>query len=80
MKLGFVPHFQERVQDFPAEVRKKFYKQVGHLLHNIRYPSLHAKKYDEQNDIWQARVDDHIRFYFMMEGDTYVLLTIRTHP
>ena len=80
MKLGFAPHFQERLQDFPAEVRKKFYKQVGYLLRNIRHPSLHAKKYDEQNDIWQARVDDHIRFYFMMEGDTYVLLTIRTHP
>ena len=64
MKLGFAPHFQERVQGFPAEVRKKFYKQVGYLLRDIRHPSLHAKKYDERNGIWQARVDNHIRFYF----------------
>ncbi len=29
--------------------------------------------------IWQARVDDHYRFYFIIDGDTYVLLSILGH-
>ena len=42
--------------------------------------SLRAKKYDEARDIWQARVDSGWRFYFRIEGDTYILETIRPHP
>ena len=39
-----------------------------------------AKKYDEARGIWQARVTLNWRFYFTIEGDTYTLLTIRSHP
>ena len=34
------------------------------MLSDIRYPSLHAKKYDESGDLWQARVIRDWRFYF----------------
>jgi len=37
--------------------------------------SLHAKKYDEAQDIWQARVNRNWRIYFTIAGDTY-----RRHP
>jgi hypothetical protein len=37
------------------------------------------KKYDETNDIWQARVDDGYRFYFQIDGETYILLSIISH-
>jgi plasmid maintenance system killer protein len=30
----------------------------------LLHPSLHAKKYDEENDVWQARVNKDWRFYF----------------
>jgi hypothetical protein len=40
----------------PPTVRKAFYKQIAFLANNIQHPSLHAKKYDEANDIWQARI------------------------
>jgi hypothetical protein len=50
------------------------------LLQNLRHPSLRAKKYDEVRDLWQARVTGAWRFYFTIEGDTYVLQTIRAHP
>lgn len=50
------------------------------LLQNLRHPSLHAKKYDEGKDRWQARVTLDWRFYFNIIDDTYVLLDITSHP
>jgi len=50
------------------------------LVQDIRHPSLRAKKYDEAQDIWQARVNQDWRFYFQIEGGTYILLDIMKHP
>jgi len=50
------------------------------LLENIRHPSLHAKKYDESQDLWQARVTGAWRFYFKIEDDVYRLEEIKAHP
>ena len=55
----------------PPAVRKAFDKQAELLEQNLRHPSLRAKKYDETNDRWQARVNQGWRFYFKIEGDTY---------
>lgn len=39
-----------------------------------------AKKYDKERRIWQARVNGGWRFYFIIEGNIYRLLSIRPHP
>lgn len=80
MILQYRPGFKKSLRAFPEHIREKFYKQVEFLCGNIRHPSLHAKKYDESNGIWQARVDKNIRFYFVIENDTYILLDITYHP
>jgi plasmid maintenance system killer protein len=41
---------------------------------------LRAKKYDETNDRWQARVNKNWRFYFTIEDDTYRILKLNPHP
>jgi plasmid maintenance system killer protein len=41
---------------------------------------LHAKKYDESKDRWQARVNRDWRFYFNIVGDTYVIRDVVPHP
>jgi hypothetical protein len=64
----------------PANVSKAFYKQVRLLSQNLRHPSLHAKKYDEAQDLWQARVNKDWRFYFIIEGDTCTVLDVIPHP
>ena len=64
----------------PHEVQKAFDKQRWLLERNIRHPSLRAKKYDEYQNIWQARVTKGWRFYFKIVGDTYYLITIIPHP
>ncbi|MBZ5624087.1 MAG: hypothetical protein LAQ69_36115 [Acidobacteriia bacterium] len=64
----------------PAGVRKAFFKQVKFLERDLHHPSLHAKKYDEARDLWQARVNRDWRFYFHIIGDTYLIRDIIPHP
>ena len=43
----------------------EFFKQIAFVSVNIHHPSLHAKKYDETNGVWQARINRDWRFYFI---------------
>ena len=72
--------FSQAISKPSDEHQAKSDKQLAFLLSNLRHPSLRAKKYDEANDIWQARVDDGYRFYFQIDGETYLLLSIIPHP
>ena len=47
---------------------------------SLRILPLRAKKYGDANDIWQARVNRSWRFYFVIRGDEYVILSIIPHP
>jgi hypothetical protein len=80
MKSQLTPTALKSYVAAPAAVRKAFDKQTKFLVGNLRHPSLQAKKYDEAEDLWQARVDRHWRFYFLIEGDTYVITNIIPHP
>ena len=80
MKTRFSKSFLDELDSFPILIEKKFQKQLNFLISDIRHPSLRAKKYDESGDVWQARVNDNVRFYFKIEGDTYLLTSIKHHP
>jgi hypothetical protein len=80
MKVLFSDRFTRSFAQAPERVQREFGKQLGHLLRNLRHPSLRAKKYDEAQDIWQARVNGGRRFYFRIVGDTYHLIDIVPHP
>lgn len=62
------------------QVQRAFVKQINFLARNLQHPSLPAKKYNESQDLWQARVNDDWRFYFMIEDDAYVIQDIIPHP
>ena len=47
MKLSYSQHFLRSYAKAPLPIRKLFDKQAGLLVHNLRHPSLRAKKYDE---------------------------------
>ncbi len=64
----------------PLVIQRAFDEKIKLLLVNLRHPSLHAKKYDQANDIWQARVNRDWRFYFIIQEDTYMILDIIRHP
>ena len=80
MRRQLAPAALRSYQAAPLAVQKAFDKQVRLLVENIRHPSLHAKKYNEAEDIWQARVNRNWRFYFSIAGDTYVIRDIIPHP
>ncbi|MGA7459731.1 MAG: type II toxin-antitoxin system RelE/ParE family toxin [Candidatus Korobacteraceae bacterium] len=80
MKLRFTNTADNDYAELPSPVRKAFAKQLRFLLANLRHPSLQAKKYSESLDIWQARVTRGWRFYFKIEGDEYIILSIIPHP
>ncbi len=80
MKLDYTPAAVYALDKAAARIRKTFYKQVAFLLQDLRHPSLRAKKYDEKNDLWQARVNDDWRFYFRIVGGVYRIEEIRKHP
>jgi len=63
-----------------SPVQRAFIKQINFLIRNLQHPSLHAKKYDESKDVWQARINDDWRFYFTIEEDTYIIHDVIPHP
>lgn len=80
MMLRFTEKADKDYAGLPVAIRKAFAKQLRFLLVNLRYPSLHAKKYSQGMDVWQGRVTKGWRFYFKIERDEYVILSIIPHP
>ncbi|MSV34928.1 MAG: hypothetical protein EXQ47_04935 [Bryobacterales bacterium] len=80
MKIRFAPSASRAFAEAPAPIQKAFLKQVEFLVENLRHPSLRAKKYDEANGRWQARVNQDWRFYFVISDDTYLILDLIPHP
>jgi mRNA-degrading endonuclease RelE of RelBE toxin-antitoxin system len=80
MKHAFCEKFIRQYKALPPSLKAKIDKQIAFLVANLHHPSLRAKKYDEANDVWQARVDASYRFYFRIEGDTYQILSVAPHP
>lgn len=68
------------LKDAPRHVQRAFDKQLRFLADNLLHPSLHAKKYDEPKDLWQARVTKDWRFYFTIMDDTYRIESVIPHP
>ena len=80
MRLVYTKRFLESYADAPVAVQRAVDRRLAFLLHNLRHPSLEAKKYDEGRDLWQARVNGGWRFYFRIEGDAYHLVDLIPHP
>lgn len=80
MKLRSTTHFDRAYAKAPKAIQDAFQKQAMLLIEDLRHPSLRAKKYDEGKDRWQGRVTKGWRFYFTIQGDSYVLQDITRHP
>lgn len=80
MKIVLSDRAIESLKDAPTAVQRAFYKQLRFLETNLLHPSLHAKKYDEAADLWQARVNREWRFYFTVARDTYRIEDVIPHP
>ena len=80
MKLTFTKKARKNYLSLPPKIQTTADKQLNLLTNDLRHPSLRAKKYDEKQDIWQGRITGSWRFYFLIESDEYVILSIIKHP
>ncbi len=80
MRVVLADRAVDSLEGAPPGVRRAFEKQLRFLLSNLLHPSLHAKKYDESQDLWQARVNRDWRLYFTIVGDTYRIEDVIPHP
>ncbi|MDP2631086.1 MAG: hypothetical protein Q8P56_06825 [Candidatus Uhrbacteria bacterium] len=80
MTVEYTAKFLKNYTDAPRAVQKSCDKQLLFLMNDLRHPSLHAKKYNEVQDIWQARVNDGWRLYFVIENEVYTLISMTPHP
>jgi mRNA interferase RelE/StbE len=80
MNIRLTPRAKRDYVDLTPRLQRAVKKQFDFLAQSIRHPSLRAKKYDETNDVWQARINDDYRFYFHIAGDEYRILRIIPHP
>lgn len=62
----------------PLHVKKKAKRQFKRLIDIPKYPSLRVKKKQGEN-IFEARVDYHYRFTFIVEEKTLWILSIGPH-
>lgn len=74
----FSEGFKKQYKKLPLKIQKKFLKQLKYLLSDYRHPSLQTRK-EIGNEIFEARVDYHYRFTFILSGDEIWLLTIGPH-
>ena len=79
MRFEFSGSALEQYESLSAVLQKATDKQIAYLINDIRYPSLHAKKYDEATGLWQARINKSWRFYFVIVEDTYYIVSIKRH-
>jgi hypothetical protein len=55
LKIVLSPRVAEVLKDAPPAMEKAFGKQIKLLESDLRHPSLRAKKFEGEDDLWQAR-------------------------
>ena len=80
MNIRFSARARRDFADLPANLKTRTRKQLDLLSHNLRHPSIQAKKYGAGDDIWQGRVNRDYRFYLQIVDDDYVILRIIPRP
>ena len=80
MRLLYTNRFLQSYAGAPPEIRKAFDRRAAFLAKNLLHPSLHSKKYDETQNIWQARITRDWRIYFRIAGQDCYLLDLVAHP
>ena len=83
MRHRFTPQFERAYADAPEPIRRAFDRKLALLVaHGHRYHSLRTHPWPADGpDAMQARVTKRVRFYYVLDGDTYVIYRLREeHP
>ena len=78
MNLNFSQRALQSYKRLPLTIQKKADKQFNLLLTNYRHPSLRTSKMSGVG-YFEARIDIHYRFTFLVEGDEIYIMTVGPH-
>lgn len=78
MRLTIAPEAEEQLLELPLPIQKKANRQFSFLLVNYRHPSLRTRKMGGRK-VFEARIDIHYRFTFLIEEENIYILTIGSH-
>ena len=79
MKIRQEEQFKKDFAALPRQIQRRAKNKLILFLQNPRHPSLQTKKMEGHKNLWEGRVTKGYRFFFRIEGDTYVLLNIGPH-
>ncbi len=79
MKFFRTERFKKDYKHLPIEVRQKLGSSLEKFLSNPRHPSLHVKKMEGTESIWEMRLSDNYRITFEMIPEGILLRRVRTH-
>ncbi|MEJ2369129.1 MAG: hypothetical protein P8Z49_12515 [Acidobacteriota bacterium] len=81
MNLVYTERFAKAASSLSKEARAKLPKALKLLAENPRHPSLKTKKIQglPEREIFEARLDQKIRFSFQVQGDLIILRNIDDH-
>ena len=78
MNLVYTARFAQAATRLPKEARAKLPKALKLLAEDHRHPGLQTKKVQGLGDreIFEARLDQSVRFTFQIQGDVLILRNI----
>jgi mRNA interferase RelE/StbE len=79
MRLDYTDRFQRAYNDLTDQDAERVKKALRLLVENPRHPSLHVKRVQGTDRIWEARASLSIRLTFEMQGDLIVLRNVGAH-
>ncbi|MEQ8173345.1 MAG: hypothetical protein ABRQ38_30955 [Candidatus Eremiobacterota bacterium] len=79
MKICRSDSFKEAFKKLDVRLKKKVEKALRLFCRDPYHPSLHTKKMQGVNNIWEVRVDIHYRFTFDIVDDVYRLRNLDNH-
>ena len=79
MKICRSDRFKEAFKKLDGKLKKKVEKALRLFCQNPYHPSLHVKKMQGVDNIWEVRVDIHYRFTFDIVDGVYRLRNLDNH-
>ena len=76
--IEFTEKAGQSYRKLPLHIKKKADRQLTQLIENPKHPSLRVKK-KQGESIFEARIDYHFRFTFVIVDTVLWILTVGPH-
>lgn len=79
LHIEFTHTFKKLYQNLSEDTQNKIDKSLYLISKNLSHPSLHLKKMEGTQDIYEWRISDNYRGTFQKIGNTAYLRKVGTH-